>query len=113
MTKAVSDIIDSAIVSRLRFETLWTQYQSVFTEIAELVATQLMLSKFEDLGYADRKAVLSRTEIMIESWAASESHLRRSRDGVTPIKDALDRICHLADEIALLESIPRGARQRP
>jgi hypothetical protein len=113
VTKAVSDIVDSGTVSRDSVEALWVQYESVFTEIAELVATQLMLSTFEDLGYADRKAVLSRTEKMIESWAASGSHLRRSRDGSTPIKDALDRICHLADEIALLESVPRGARRRP
>ena len=113
MTKAVSDIVDSGTVSRDRLEALWVQYESVFTEIAELVATQLMLSKFEDLGYADRKAVLSRTEIMIESWTASGSHLRQSRDGATPIKDALDRICRLADEIAVLESIPLGARRRP
>lgn len=50
MTKTVSDIVDSETVSRARLETLWSQYREVFAEIAELVATQLMLSKFEDLG---------------------------------------------------------------
>ena len=113
MTKTVSDIVDTDTVSRVRLETLWSQYREVFAEIAELVATQLMLSKFEDLGYTDRKAVLSRTEIMIESWAASGRHRHRAKDGATPMKNALDRICYLGDEIAVLESIPRGTRQRP
>jgi hypothetical protein len=108
VTRNVSVVVDAATVRRRRIARLWTQYSAVFIQISELVSTQLMHARFDELGYADRQAVLGRTEFLIEAWARAGSHHRRTKDGSTLIKDALDRVCRLGDEIALIES-PAGA----
>ena len=108
----MSVLVDVATVRRRRIARLWTQYRIVFIHISELVSTQLMHARFDELGYADRKAVLGRTEFLIEAWTRAGSHHRRTKDGSTLIKDALDRVCRLGDEIALIESPPGVAPQR-
>ena len=111
MTTALSTLIDDPALHR-SISRLWSEHQKVYAEINELVATQLTLSRFDELGPADRKAVLARTEFLIEAWAASGRHLQEAKEGSTPMKNALNRICRLGDEIALIETTFRSAVQR-
>jgi len=97
---------------RRRLSRLWSEHKRVYAEINELVAGQLTLSRFDELGHADRKAVLARTEFLIEAWAASGRHLQEAKDGATPMKAALNRICRLGDEIAAIETRFRHAADR-
>lgn len=107
----MSVIIDDPKLRR-RLSRLWSEHKRVYAEINELVAAQLTLSRFDELGLADRKAVLVQTEFMIEAWAASGRHLEGSKEGATPMKAALNRICRLGDEIAAIETRFRHAADR-
>lgn len=111
MTKKLSVLIDDPALRR-NISRLWSEHEKVYAEINELVATQLTLSRFDELGLADRKAVLARTEFLIEAWAASGRHLQEAKDGSTPMKSALNRICRLGDEIAIIETTFRSSIQR-
>jgi hypothetical protein len=111
VTKELSALIDDPELSR-RISRLWSDHEKVYSEIKELVAAQLTLSRFDELDHADRKAVLVRTEFMIEAWAASGRHLEGSNEGSTPMKAALNRICRLGDEIAAIETRFRHAADR-